>query len=327
MLFGRRKSLRTSRATGLHRGRSHGERLSGSKQCNHRPLRTPVLRRKQRGNCSRTGTRVRAHIRGLHRKFADHIAKSNQNAELGAAGAFLVTVLGEFNEMNDDEVEELAQDVYVMGATANSPQYELEADYYMALILENAGIDLEHGKALLVRLARAGSDSVTPEQSGWGVNALLMATTHPADGPRIARWIAISNAMERSRMAPPADDEELRSWAIEELVTPPTSRGKSILWINSKNGHSGIVRIAAVRVMRRCETPNYFAQCIKYRHREFQMDGIGSEIRYVCSIPTDVRDDSSWSWWYMGTTPPWKKFSDGCPMPQFEHVWRHVPSE
>ena len=238
-----------------------------------------------------------------------------------------MSVLGEFNEKDDDEVEELAQNVYVMGATANSPQYELEADYYMALILENAGIDLEHGKALLVRLARAGSDSVTPEQSGWGVNARLMATTHPADGPRIARWIAISRAMEWSRMAPPANDEELRTWAIEELVTPPISRGKSIRWINSKNGHSGIVKIAAVRTMRKCETPNYFAQCVKYRHREFQMNGVGNEIRYVCSIPTDVRDDRSWSWWYMGTTPPWKKFNDGCPIPQFEHVRKHMPSE
>lgn len=55
MLLGGRRSLRTSRTTGLHCGGSYGKRLCGPKQCNHRPFRTSALRRERRGNCSRSG--------------------------------------------------------------------------------------------------------------------------------------------------------------------------------------------------------------------------------------------------------------------------------
>ncbi len=85
-----------------------------------------------------------------------------------------------------------------MGATANSPQYELEADYYMALTLEHAGIDLEHGKALLVRVARASRDSENSEQGRWGVNARHMVTTQrmvlaSRDGSRFQmRWRGVA---------------------------------------------------------------------------------------------------------------------------------------
>ena len=106
-----------------------------------------------------------------------------------------------------------------LGAGAFSQQYELEADYYSALILNNAGIDLKHGRDLLRRLARTSQGISTA--GVWGAQARLMASTHPANDFRIARWLGVSRALdEAGRISPkgPGADMELRHQALRTLL-------------------------------------------------------------------------------------------------------------
>lgn len=164
----------------------------------------------------------------------------------------------------------MASDIYQAGLLANSPKFELEADYYAALILENARIDLIHGRNLLIRLARVADSST---QNDWGIHGRLMATTHPANDRRIATWMAISDSLGRSRQASfSQDDAELRWSTLAELLKDPLIKGKTERWINSRNGHSGTMKILEIRGMVKCRTPSYFAQCVKYRQQDYSMD-------------------------------------------------------
>ena len=117
--------------------------------------------------------------------FAGHIEKSETNAALGGlVGIVAGTVIADATGTTDPQI---ATDIIAgsmdagrqSGGFAFSAKYELEADYYAALILKNAGTDLEHGKNLLVRLARANAGSSETGSSGWGERARLMATPTP----------------------------------------------------------------------------------------------------------------------------------------------------
>lgn len=245
--------------------------------------------------------------------FADHIAKKYHNVGVGLLGALVISFLGEYGDADSETTNKLATDVIEAAANANSPEFELEADFYSALILERAGIDLKHGRYLLVRLARA-SDHATTTQSGWGDQARLMATTHPANDYRIARWMAVSETFDWSReLDHPADDTKLRIAAIGDLLDTPIFKGKLARWINTQNGHSGTMTIIGTRDMHRCRTPQYHSVCVKYRQRDSTMDFSGAEVRFFCTIPTDLEDETSWEWTYMGNSAPWKLFRNGCP--------------
>lgn len=88
-----------------------------------------------------------------------------------------------------------------MGAGAFSQQYELEADYYAALILNEADIHYGHGSDLLKRLARTSEGS--PSAGAWRDKARLIASTHPANDFRLARWIGVSRTLEESKRVSP----------------------------------------------------------------------------------------------------------------------------
>ena len=57
----------------------------------------------------------------------------------------------------------------------------------------------------------------------------LMASTHPANDYRLARWIAVSESFDWSRkLDHPAVDSKLRLAAIGDLLNTPTFKGMDI---------------------------------------------------------------------------------------------------
>ena len=94
-----------------------------------------------------------------------------EDASVGALGGLLAgTFVGAMicDRSNRDCMGDLVQTGgsmgLGMGALAYSQQHELEADYYSALILAEAGVPLEAGERMLMRLARTSEG----REGGYG---------------------------------------------------------------------------------------------------------------------------------------------------------------
>lgn len=253
--------------------------------------------------------------------FANHFEKQAANAGSGSLWGGLVglAILAASDGYIDaDTATDIMEDSMSIGLYAGglafSQQFELESDYYAALILDNAGIDLDAGRDLLIRLARASEGDTSRGTGAWGTDARLMANTHPADDWRIARWTGVAQSIQDSKViSPSGNDGELREAALTGLSNPPVKIGNMTRWINPDNGRSGTMTITGLLPMRSCQTATLYAQCIRYRQQDFYMDQAGSEIRHLCNAPRIAGDDNSWEWFYAGTDAPGRLYRDGCP--------------
>ena len=181
--------------------------------------------------------------------FARHIEKQQGNATIGmlAAAAAGLVIAG---TTGVDVTKEAMEAGYKIGATAYSQASELEADYYAALILENSGIDLAHGRNLLLRLARTSGGQTGEGVGVWGEKARLMATTHPSDNYRIARWLGVTRSIDAGKQlqgsSPFSRDDDLRQDAWNRLLSGPAGLASMTRWVNPGNGHSGMFTISKV---------------------------------------------------------------------------------
>lgn len=253
--------------------------------------------------------------------FANHLAKISRNELTGAAIGGLVALLGGYFTQDWSNSAEVTEEFASIGISANRPEFELEADYWAAMILETANIDLKHGEILLLRLAKASQNLA----SGWGDSIKLMAATHPTSDWRLAKWKAIANTFKFSREASPSQlDSELRVAALRTLIS--SARDAQLLkgtwdvnfltrWINSKNGHSGSMRLLHVRIMDECydEKAQKTGICIKIRQTDRLKAAAGSLVGYLCYTPPRTESEQTWSWKFMGPKRPWRLFKDGCP--------------
>ena len=220
--------------------------------------------------------------------FAGHIERSEENAGLGVLtgllGGLAVVAAG-----GPNVIQEAGDAGQGIGFRVNSKEFELEADYYSALILRNSGIDLEHGRNLLIRIARMAQGH---PGGGWTGDARLMATTHPADNYRIARWMGISSAIEDSdRFSgnPTASgyEQELTEWlrqnAWDRLLSGPAVESHTTRWVNPENGHSGMFTVAAVDYGRKCNLT-----CIRVSQVEdIQGQRAQTDSEWICKIDED----------------------------------------
>ncbi len=220
--------------------------------------------------------------------FAGHIDKSQTNAGLGvlagiAVGAAIASATG-----NSDP--EVATDIITGGANAGrdagwlafSPKFELEADYYAALILENAGIDLDDGKDLLLRLGRATTGYSGTNSGGWGEGARLMATTHPANDYRIARWTSTSRSIAEGKQLTQhrpgyEHDSMLRDDARNRLARSLWVKSKMTRWVNRKNGHSGVLTIGNTAYKRKCDR-----NCVRISEVEYTQGQVRTSEYWLC---------------------------------------------
>lgn len=253
--------------------------------------------------------------------FANHFEKQAANAGSGSLWGGLVglAILAasdgyiDADTASDIMVDTMSIGLYA-GGLAFSQQFELESDYYAALILDNAGIDLDAGRDLLIRLARASKGDTSHGTGAWGTDARLMATTHPADDWRIARWMGVAQSIQESKtISPSGNENQLRQAALGGLWNPPIKIGNVTRWINPDNGHSGMMTITGILPMRSCQSATLHAQCIRYRQQDFYMDQVGTEVRHLCNAPKVAGDDNSWEWFYAGTEAPGRWYRDGCP--------------
>lgn len=175
--------------------------------------------------------------------IADHIDKRMEDASVGALGGLLAgTFVGAMicDRSNRDCMGDLVQTGgsmgLGMGALAYSQQHELEADYYSALILAEAGVPLEAGERMLMRLARTSEG----REGGYGPLGVAMARTHPANDERIARWIANRRALQYALSTGLASDSQLASEARRRALE--TGAGET-RWANPRTGHSGTISV------------------------------------------------------------------------------------
>lgn len=173
--------------------------------------------------------------------IADHIDKRMGDAGVGALGGLLAgTLVGAVicDRSDSDCVGDMAHTGgsvgLGIGALAYSRQHELEADYYSALILAEAGVPLDAGEKMLTRLARTTED----RPGGYGQLGMAMARTHPANDERIARWIANRRALERALATGLTTDAGLASDARRRVLE--TGLGET-RWANPRTGHSGTI--------------------------------------------------------------------------------------
>ena len=236
--------------------------------------------------------------------FAGHIGKQGSNAGLGVlAGIAVGAILT--NETGVNQIEDWVSVGDSMGAMAYSQQFELEADYYSTLILSNAGIDLNHGRNVLLRLARAPQG----RSSGWGQKAMLMAKTHPSNDYRIARWMGHTQAIGAGKViSPSGNDAELRWDALSRLFSGHNGivrAGNMSRWINPKTGASGTMTIAVIKHFPMCSNE----VCASYTQEDHLQSRSGKETRYACWKPGgEVK--------YYLTKKPWSFFGGAkkdCP--------------
>ena len=186
--------------------------------------------------------------------IADHIRKRQANAGVGfLAGALTGVAVTAATGVN--VTEEGMEAGQKLGGFAYSQAFELEADYYSGLILEKAGIDLRHGQNLLIRLARTSQGST----GTWEKNAKLMATTHPANDQRIARWLGVRNAIEVSKhikrdhsQADHVYENQLRKEARDRLMGSSFIKRSMARWVNPQTGHSGMFQIGDLKYKKEC---------------------------------------------------------------------------
>ena len=222
--------------------------------------------------------------------FAGHIERREENSGLGVLagvlGGVAVVAAG-----GPNVIQEAGDSGQQWGSMVNSKEFELEADYYAALILKNAGVDLDHGRNLLIRLARTSQGQPA---GGWDGDARLMATTHPADNYRIARWMATSSAIESSNRFPGNTQafgyvQELTKWLREDawdrLLSGPAVESHMTRWVNPENGHSGMLTVDDVDYGRKCNLT-----CIRVALVDY-IQGPPREQRteWICKI-----DDDKW---------------------------------
>ena len=208
--------------------------------------------------------------------FARHIEKKQQNAGVGIlAGAVVGAVVAGMTGV--DVTRETMEAGYGIGAYVYSQESEIEADYYAALILENAGVDLNYGKDLLLRLARSSGGM---RKGVWDEKAQLMAATHPSNSYRIARWLSVSSAINASRRLSMRAEESKGGLRVEGdgLILSRIPRGLRernsvvddqlrenawdrllgglhegpVRWVNPQNGHSGMLFFKKAKYDNQC---------------------------------------------------------------------------
>ena len=173
--------------------------------------------------------------------IADHVDKRMEDATVGALGGLVLGSLAGAaicDRSRDSCFEEMMRTGgslgLGMGALAYSQQHELEADYYSALILAEAGVPLKAGERMLMRLARTSEG----REGGYGPLGMAMARTHPANDERIARWIANRRALEYALSTGLSTDAELASEARRRLFESGAGKAR---WANPRTGHSGTI--------------------------------------------------------------------------------------
>jgi len=172
---------------------------------------------------------------------ADHVDKRMADASAGALGGLVVGALVgavACTRSNDDCMGDMTQTGgqvgLGMGAFAWAQQHELEADYYSALIMAEAGVPLEAGDRMLMRLARTAEG----REGGYGPLGIAMARTHPANDERLARWIANRRALQYALSSGLSTDTALASEARRRALESGAAETR---WANPGNGHSGVV--------------------------------------------------------------------------------------
>ena len=234
--------------------------------------------------------------------FAGHIGKSGQNTAIGMliGTAIGLAVASQGYDPNGDLTATLLESGYNAGSLAYSPQFELEADYFAALILDRAEIDLEHGKDILVRLARTGQGSANA--GSWGQRARLMASTHPANDFRIARWLGVSRSMDISRTISSSFNEEvLVEDALDRVLAEPLYPRKTARWVNPQNGHSGMVTLSIVQRQPKCDQV-----CVIYSNVVYTQAGTQSKGGEICKVNNgEWGDPINWG-------QSWKVLFRGC---------------
>ncbi len=224
--------------------------------------------------------------------FAGHFNRQSENAGMGAlAGILIASVMAA--ETGVDQFEEWRSLGAQAGAGAYSQQFELEADYYAALIMLNAGMEPSAGQDLLLRLARQSQGMA----SGWGRLGSMMANTHPSNDWRIARWRGVVSAIGDSlSVSPSGNDQELRVNAIDKLLVGHNgviNIGHMTRWINPRTGASGMMTIAEIRQMPECNKI-----CVRYVQVDYQQNVKGEESRYACWVPKGRAE-------FYGNRKPW----------------------
>ena len=211
--------------------------------------------------------------------FARHIEKQQQNAGLGmlVGGAIGIAIAA---KTGIDVTKESMEVGSGAGALAYSPESELEADYYAALILENSGIDLDYGRDLLIRLTRTARSGGT-RAGAWGEKARLMATTHPADDLRIARWLSVSRSIEDGRRLDSQQtydkDSQLRRDALDRLLDNLIE--ETTRWVNSRNGHSGTLFFKDAKYEKECAL-----SCIQIEQVDHVQERQIKSWRWLCKV-------------------------------------------
>ena len=127
---------------------------------------------------------VIAHEMGHH--VANHVQAGLRNQVVGAMiGAVLLGVVGALasqGSYNSAQVTRAAVETgsnlgATIGRISYSKEQEREADYFAALILYRAGVDLDKARGFLVTMARASRQRDTG-----------LLDTHPAGPERLAAW-------------------------------------------------------------------------------------------------------------------------------------------
>ena len=95
-----------------------------------------------------------------------------------------------------------------IGAVAYSPAMELEADYFAAFVLEEAGYDPQKGGRFIVRAWKRGN----ADRAAGRRSFVSYFGTHPADDHRLAQWQEAVAAIRRGQTSPmsPAQARQVR---------------------------------------------------------------------------------------------------------------------
>ena len=199
--------------------------------------------------------------------IADHVDKRMGDAGIGAlSGIVLGSLAGAAicDRSSDACFEEMVRTGgslgLGMGALAYSQQHELEADYYSALIMAEAGVPLAAGEQMLMRLARTSEG----REGGYGPLGMAMARTHPANDERIARWIANRRALEHALSSGLSTDDALAAEARRRALEGGFAETR---WANPGTGHSGVIS-----VKRRWRAAEGLA-CVRYGWKRWQAAG------------------------------------------------------
>ncbi len=199
--------------------------------------------------------------------IADHVDKRMKDATAGALGGLVAgTLAGALICSRSDrdcfgDMTQTGGSLGVgIGVLSYSQQHELEADYYSALILAEAGVPLKAGEQMLMRLARTKEG----REGSYGPLGMAMARTHPANDERIARWIANRHALEYALSTGLGTDAALASEARRRALETGASETR---WANPRTGHSGIIS-----VKRRWRAARGLA-CVRYGWKSWQAAG------------------------------------------------------